>query len=159
MKKLFQLSVLASGLGFVVFCSGDVLAGGATASGSLCVPVNTGAFVYPMSGIASGSDDQYTSCPIPLDDQALTNTVSFRLRGYDASPNGGYSCAGYVYDNNGNQVAVTALTKTTTAAFVGATTFTSWTASVPGTNLNTNIYFIYCKIPGNYSTIYNVRVQ
>jgi hypothetical protein len=164
MKKIWQLVSLVPALGFAVFCSGDVLAAGATANGNLCAPL-AGSFQYATVGVASGSDGSVTACAVPLDDQALPSSpsaVNFRAKVFDNSTTAGFSCIAYVHDRDGGLITSVG-PRTTSVAGTGSTTFgtpggLAWTATVAG-NVNTNLYTIQCTMPGNYSVLYSQNAR
>ena len=164
MKVLTQLMALVPALGFAFFCSGDVLAVGATGNGNLCVPL-LGSFQYTTVGIASGADDNVAACPVPLDDQALPSSpssVNFRVRVYDNSTSAGFSCTAYVHDRDGNPITSVG-PRTTSVSGTGGSTLgspggTAWTATVTG-NVNSNLYTIQCTMPGNYSVLYSQHAR
>jgi hypothetical protein len=143
--------------------SGDVFASAATVSGTHCKPLAGTTYAYDNTGIRNtgtpGSNTIVVSCPIPMDSAALGPTVSFRMRVLDNSTSTGFSCVPYVYSQSGSLLSSGA-TKTTGTSQTGAVTLggSDWTATVSG-NVNTNVYFIQCTMPGNSSIIYTQRVQ
>ncbi len=163
MKTLLQTSVL-SALGFALL-AGDVRAGAVTASANLCRPLtNPQVFVYGTMGFANaGSNIEQISCIIPMDNQVLGSTVAFQRRVFDNSDTQGFSCAPAIISEVGNGTGGSSSgARTTTDVFVGASTlgqFGGWTATVSGSNVNTNVYAITCSMPGNFSTIYSARAQ
>jgi hypothetical protein len=161
-KTLLQTSIL-SALGFALL-SGDVHAGAVTASAMFCRPhVTATNFVYGTMGFANvGSSAESVSCIIPMDNQVLGSSVAFQLRVFDNSTTEGFSCTPAIVNEIGNGTGGTTSSRSTTAAFTGASTlgsFGNWTATVSGSNVNTNVYAINCMMPGNFSIIYSARAQ
>jgi hypothetical protein len=163
-KALVQTSLL-SALGFALL-SGDAQAGAVTASALLCRPLtNVSGFVYGTNGIANASSTaQVVTCIIPMDNQVLGSTVTFQLRVYDNSTTEGFSCTPSIVTEVGNGAGGTGATpRTTTNAFTGSASLgasgAAWTATVSGSNVNTNVYAIQCSMPGNFSVIYSARAQ
>jgi hypothetical protein len=162
-KTLVQASLL-SAVGLVLL-SGDVQAGAVTASALLCRPLtNPSGFVYGTNGIANVSSNvELVTCIIPMDNQVLGSTVAFQMRVFDNSSTQGFSCAPTIINEVGNGTGGTdAGARTTTEAFTGTSTlgvFGNWTATVSGSNVNTNVYAIQCSMPGNFSVIYSARAQ
>ena len=163
MKTLLQLSVLPA-LGFVLL-SGDVHA--VTASAAFCKPIiPSSSFVYSAMGFANLSAANPNvgpppiTCLIPMDDAALGSNVSFQMRVYDNSVEEGFSCQAVVANEIGASVVASSSggQTSTTEAFQGSATF-SWSVTVSGTNVNTNMYAITCSMPGNFSVIYSARAQ
>jgi hypothetical protein len=162
-KTLVQASLL-SALGLVLL-SGDVQAGAVTASALLCRPLtNPTNFAYGTQGFANvGSNIEQITCIIPMDNQVLGSSVSFQLRVFDNSSTQGFSCSPSIVNEVGNGTGGTgAGSRTTGDAFTGSSTLGSagaWTATVSGSNVNTNVYAITCGMPGNFSVIYSARAQ
>jgi hypothetical protein len=163
-QALFQTSLL-SALGLALL-SGDVQAGAVTASGLLCRPLtNVNQFVYGTNGIANvGSTVEQVTCIIPMDNQVLGTTVTFQMRVFDNSSTHGFSCTPSIVTEVGNNAPGTPATpRTTAASLTGAVTLGgsggAWSATLSGSNVNTNVYAISCSMPGNFSVIYSARAQ
>lgn len=154
-KTLVQLSVLPA-LGFAVF-SGDVQA--VTASADFCKAIAPSSNqVYSAMGFANLEDPPNgvaATCIIPTD-AALGPSVIFQLRVFDNDTTQEFSCSPAVHDEMGNDLLQNdpPSSQTTGVSFVGSATL-NWTVTLPGPNVNTNTYAIFCTMPGNFSTIYS----
>lgn len=158
MKRLAQLSSLP----VLVFAllSADVHAGAATASGLFCRPNEPGNFEYKnFAFVNNGANGVSVSCAIPMDNVVLGEEVTFRMRVEDKSNSDGFDCRPIITDELGGIVSSNLFWRTTGVSETGWFTLASnWEVEVPG-NVNTNMYAIYCAMPGNGSTIFSARVQ
>lgn len=159
-KTLLRVSI-APAVGFLLLAADGQAV---TASAAFCRPLSSPTlFAYSAMGFANVATGPASSLPamciIPVD-TALSSSVSFAMRVHDNSNTHGFSCTPGIYDELGNGVlAGTPPAQTTGNAFVGASTL-SWTVTVAGTNVDTNLYSIQCNsVPGNFSVIYSARAQ
>lgn len=154
MKKAIQRSLLAA-FG-VALLSGGVGASTTIASGALCRPLSGSSYAYVNAGIGilnTGSSSIHVSCTIPMDNTALGSTVNFTMYVKDNSSSN-FSCAPYVYNQDGSLLASGAAMTTTGT---GNKTLTG-SATVAG-NVNTNVYAIQCTVPGSSSQIFTAKAS
>jgi hypothetical protein len=158
MKNLFSMAAVLCAAGLALTAH-DVFAG-ATLGGANCVGLLGAQATYGTQAAANFTSSAFTmNCPIDVDHQLPSTTVNFRARVSDNSTTEGFSCTGFVHDQNGVQIGATSA-RTTSVAGTGSSTLPSagtWTATISTTQANTHIYSIQCSTPGNQSSIATVR--